>query len=90
MPKRAVRVTARGIVQGVFFRASMADFARGSRVSGWVRNRVDGSVEALLEGEEDDVSVVIEWARTGPPRARVDTLTVEEAEFRNLKGFRVD
>ena len=65
----------RGIVQGVLFRASMRDVARANRVDGWVRNRPDGAVEALLEGEEIDVKRVLDWSERGPSRARVDSVT---------------
>jgi acylphosphatase len=86
---KAFRVVIRGIVQGVLFRASMSEVARRNGVAGWVRNRVDGSVEAHIEGDEDAVRRVIEWARHGPPRARVDSVTVLPSRVRNMKGFRI-
>jgi len=79
-----------GLVHGVFFRASLATVASGEGVSGWVRNVPDGSVEALLEGEESSVMKVVEWARHGPPRARVDSVELDRQAPRNLKGFRID
>ena len=69
-----VRVTGR--VQGVFFRQSTVEMARPLGVSGWVRNLPDGSVEALFEGERALVERAVAWCRQGPPRARVDDLTV--------------
>ena len=80
----------RGIVQGVLFRASMRDVARANRVDGWVMNRPDGAVEALLEGEEIDIRKVLDWSEHGPRRARVDSVTVERKEkLRGLRGFRI-
>ena len=67
----AVRVRIRGLVHGVSFRANMAQRAADLGVRGWVRNLPDGSVEAFLEGDERSVNKVVEWARLGPPRARV-------------------
>jgi acylphosphatase len=90
MSRICVRLTIFGIVHGVFFRATMADVASREGVSGWVRNVPNGSVEALLEGEEAGVTKVIEWARHGPTRARVDSVRVERQQLRNMKGFRID
>src|SRR3989442_11517189 len=59
MGRVALRVVVRGIVQGVLFRASMSEVARANRVDGWVRNRPDGAVEALLEGAEIDIRKVL-------------------------------
>ena len=75
---RNVHVT--GLVQGVFFRAWAQGEARELGVSGWIRNCPDGSVEAHLAGSEDAVGRMIERLRRGPSRARIDELTVEEAE----------
>ena len=86
----AVRVRITGLVHGVFFRVSMANEAKSRGVSGWVRNATDGSVQALLEGEEERVERVIEWARRGPPRARVDNVQAERVRPRNSKGFRIE
>lgn len=80
----------RGLVHGVFFRATMARIASEYGVTGWVRNLTDGSVEAFLEGEEKSVQRLVEWARRGPPRARVDHVEVEKAAPRNLRGFRIE
>ena len=75
----ARRLTIRGRVQGVGFRYALADEARERRLSGWVRNRRDGSVEALVAGPESEVEAMIEWARRGPPSARVTEVSVEPA-----------
>jgi acylphosphatase len=74
----ARRITLRGRVQGVGFRESMVDAARALGVSGWVRNRGDGSVEALVQGEPDAVERAIAWCRRGPPVARVTEVVVAD------------
>lgn len=67
-----------GRVQGVFFRESMSRKARQMGLSGWVRNCSDGSLEALLQGDESAVAAAIEWARHGPEFARVDKIEISE------------
>jgi acylphosphatase len=70
------RVVVRGRVQGVWFRGSVAEAARGCGVDGWVRNRTDGSLEAVFEGRPDVVDRLVEYCRHGPPGAvvtRIDT-----------------
>ncbi len=85
-----VRLKVSGRVQGVFFRASMSDVAMGKGVVGWVRNNPDGSVEALLQGREESVKAVQEWARNGPPGARVDSVEVKAAKpDPSLRDFKV-
>jgi len=86
----AVHLKVKGLVHGVFFRASMARMASDYGVTGWVRNLTDGSVEAFLEGEEKSVLRLVEWARRGPPSARVDRIEVEQAAPRSLRGFRIE
>jgi acylphosphatase len=73
------RLTISGQVQGVGFRYALADEARARNLRGWVRNRRDGSVEAVVAGPEGDVEAVIAWARHGPPAAQVTRVAVEPA-----------
>jgi acylphosphatase len=75
MPIRRLRI--RGRVQGVGYRDALCQEAQRLSVAGWVRNRSDGSVEALVHGEPQAVEALIAWARTGPPAARVVGVTVE-------------
>lgn len=70
-----------GKVQGVFFRLETRHAAGGFGVVGWVRNKMDGSVEALFEGEEADVKAMLAWCQTGPPRARVKQVDVDWREY---------
>ena len=72
-------LTIRGRVQGVGFRYALADQARERHLCGWVRNRRDGCVEALVAGPAADVEALIAWAHRGPPAARVTEVTVEPA-----------
>ena len=67
----ARRLVVRGRVQGVGFRYALADVAQEAAVAGWVRNRMDGSLEALVQGDAPAVERVIAWCRRGPPAARV-------------------
>lgn len=85
----AVRVRIEGLVHGVSFRASMAQVAADFGVRGWVRNNPDGSVEAVLEGDAAKVKRVLDWAKVGPPRARVDRVEVEPRAPRNHRDFRI-
>jgi len=73
------RLLITGRVQGVGFRFAFADEARELGLRGWVRNRRDGSVEAIIVGTEEEVEAMVAWARRGPPAARVGTVSVEDA-----------
>lgn len=70
-------VVVTGKVQGVWFRAATQAAARGEGVAGWVRNLPDRSVEALLQGEQEAVSRVVDWMRHGPPGARVTDIRID-------------
>ena len=70
-----------GRVQGVFFRVETRRAARQFGVTGWVRNKRDGSVEAVAEGTETDVQSLIQWCHTGPPNARVDDVKISRQEY---------
>jgi acylphosphatase len=74
---KALRLVVHGRVQGVFFRDSMRREAQRLGVSGWVRNRSDGAVEAVVQGEAAAVDAIVRWAHRGPEHARVDRVEIE-------------
>jgi acylphosphatase len=78
-----------GVVQGVFFRDGCAREARRHGVTGWVRNRADGRVEAWLQGDPKAVEKLVRWCRQGPPRARVESVEVIEERPTAVEGFRI-
>jgi acylphosphatase len=83
------RVVVLGRVQGVYFRDTCRRAAADASVAGWVRNLSDGTVEAVFEGEPDGVRRMVDWAHTGPVRARVDSVEVFDEEPEGLSGFRL-
>ncbi|MEA2450149.1 MAG: acylphosphatase [Thermoleophilaceae bacterium] len=82
-------VIVHGNVQGVFFRDSTEKEAESRGLAGWVRNREDGSVEAVFEGDPDAVEALVEFCRSGPSKADVDDVEVFEEEPEGLSGFSV-
>jgi acylphosphatase len=86
---RRVHVSIEGRVQGVFFRASCVERARELGLAGWVRNALDGRVEAEFEGEPEAIERMLTWCREGPPHAHVDRVDVREAPLTGEEGFRV-
>ena len=71
MAKTRLHVVVEGIVQGVFFRARTREEASSLGLSGWVRNCLDGRVEAVFEGEKDKVEKILKWCKKGPQGATV-------------------
>jgi acylphosphatase len=78
-----------GFVQGVGFRFAVERAARSHGVSGWVRNRRDGAVEAVFEGEREDVEALVGFCRRGPRGAEVERVEVVEESPEGLAGFDV-
>lgn len=76
-----------GRVQGVFYRSWSVETARAFGLSGWVRNRRDGSVEMLIAGPETAVEAMIARCREGPPAARVERIHVTESDEAPPRGF---
>lgn len=83
------RVVVHGRVQGVWFRESVRRLAERHAVTGWVRNRSDGAVEAVLEGTEGGVARLVEFCGIGPSGAHVDRVEVETEPPEGLAGFRI-
>lgn len=85
--ERIVRIRVHGKVQGVWYRAWTGEEASELGLDGWVRNRSDGTVEAILAGSNADVIRMLELCRVGPPLARVDRIDVEEHDTPPPTGF---
>jgi acylphosphatase len=83
------RVVVSGRVQGVFFRDSVRRHALDRGLAGWVCNRDDGKVEAVFEGEPDDVEALIAFCRSGPGDAEVEGAEVSDEEPTGEQGFSV-
>jgi acylphosphatase len=83
------RVVVQGHVQGVFFRETTKRRALAMGAAGWVRNRADGTVEAVFEGERDAVDALVAYVREGPRGARVDWADVAAEEPEGLRGFEI-
>jgi acylphosphatase len=85
----ARRAVISGRVQGVGFRYFAERAARDAGVSGWVRNRSDGTVETVVEGEADAIARYLERLRAGPGGSRVTSLVEEEASFEGYVSFEI-
>ena len=86
--KARAHVFVSGRVQGVFFRSETQDEARRLGLTGWVRNRADGRVEAVFEGEKENVEEIIEFCRKGPLGAIVTKVDVTWEDYTGqFKGF---
>ncbi len=81
MPQARARIVVSGRVQGVFFRYTMCREAEQRQVNGWVRNRCDGLVEAVVEGDKEKVEDLISWCHQGPPEAAVRNVDVGWQEW---------
>ena len=81
MAKQRVRLFVKGKVQGVFFRQALKVTAKKNNVTGWVRNLKDGRVEALLEGDDVDVSTLVEWCHAGSANARVEDIDIKNEKY---------
>ena len=81
MSLKQVPLFVRGRVQGVYFRASAQREGRRLGLTGWVKNRADGAVEVLAEGEEEEIKELIGWVHRGPGAARVDSVDVRWRSF---------
>ncbi|MDW7671616.1 MAG: acylphosphatase [Bacillota bacterium] len=86
----AVLVRITGVVQGVSFRYHIKEKASAFHLKGWVRNRIDGSVEVFFQGSDDAVQKVVDWCHTGPPMAAVESVEISPMmPDQLLSGFRV-
>ena len=83
MSNQRIRIFVTGKVQGVFFRQALKVMAKKNDVFGWVKNLKDGRVEAVLEGDEEKVSRLVEWAHGGPANARVKDVEIHNEKWIN-------
>ena len=89
MSDTRAHVFVTGRVQGVSYRANTRDAARDAGVDGWVKNLDDGRVEAVFEGEEENVERLVEWCHEGSPAADVESVDVEYGDPEEVSGFEV-
>ena len=88
--KSKIHVIISGRVQGVWFRANTKDKAEQLGIGGWVRNTTDGNVEAVFEGDEENIKEMLEWCHHGPPSAKVENVEVEKQTPSNgFDGFSI-
>ena len=80
-------IVVQGQVQGVFYRQAAEDAANEIGVAGWVRNRDDGSVEMVVEGDDDAVDRMVAWAREGSSQAQVTSVDVSDTEPQGRRSF---
>lgn len=83
MAQKRIHLLIRGRVTGVYFRASAVREAKRLGLTGWVKNKPDGTVELVAEGEEDQVKDLLAWAQHGPSTARVDRV---DTRWRSYTG----
>ena len=86
---KSYQLRIKGRVQGVFYRASMRDKARELGITGFVKNMDDGSVYAEIEGNEEILNKIIEWANSGPTGAKVEEVKVIEQSNKVFKEFEI-
>ena len=86
---KTVRLTIKGKVQGVFYRATAKDIADQFGIKGWVRNLPNNNVEITATATEELLQKFIDWCKQGPPRAKVDDVIVEELNLEEFNGFRI-
>ncbi len=84
-----VHLLIKGEVQGVFYRATAKEIADKLRVTGWIKNKWDGNVEALATGDEESLQKFIEWCRQGPKKAEVTDVIVTKKEETTFNNFSV-
>jgi acylphosphatase len=81
MSKVRAQLKITGRVQGVFYRQSTMETANRLGLTGWAKNCLDGSVEAIFEGEKAAIDQAVEWCKQGPPAARVKDVTVDWQDY---------
>ena len=86
---KTIRLTIKGRVQGVFYRATAKDVADQLGVKGWIKNLSDKNVEIRATASEELLQKLIDWCKQGPPKARVEEVIAEELSLEEFNGFRI-
>ena len=86
---KTIRLTVKGKVQGVFYRASAKNIADQLAITGWIKNLPDRNVEISATSSEELLQQFIDWCRQGPPRAVVEEVIIEDLQFETFTGFRI-
>ncbi len=84
-----VHLLISGKVQGVFFRDSSRKVAQSLNITGWIKNRRDEKVEAMISGDEDDIKAFVDWCKSGPDRAEVEEVIVSQKAPASFKKFEI-
>ncbi|HSN10183.1 MAG TPA: acylphosphatase [Hanamia sp.] len=84
-----VHLLISGKVQGVFFRDSSKKIAQRLNITGWIKNRQDDKVEAMISGEEKNLNAFIDWCKSGPERAKVEEVIVSTKEKIYFEKFEI-
>lgn len=87
---KTIRLTIKGKVQGVFYRATAKEVADDLGIKGWVRNLPDRNVEIRATGSEELLQKFIDWCKQGPPKARVDEVIIEELDLQEFTDFGIN
>lgn len=85
----AVHLLIKGRVQGVFYRASAKEMAEHLHLTGWIKNTKEGEVEAVVNGNDNQVLQFVDWCRQGPPKAQVTDVVVSPATASSFPDFRI-
>ena len=86
---KRISILVSGKVQGVFFRDSAGKVAQNFNITGWIKNRQDGKVEAMISGEEKNVKAFVDWCKSGPERSKVEEVIVSSKEKTSFEKFEI-
>ncbi|MCU7551450.1 acylphosphatase [Chitinophagaceae bacterium LB-8] len=84
-----IHLIIKGIVQGVFYRATARDEAEKLGLTGWIKNTPEGYVEAVVNGRQDDIDRYIAWCWKGPSRAKVESVETKVLQEERFDGFQI-
>ena len=87
--KKSVRLMITGAVQGVFFRQFIKQHADKNKIVGFIRNLEDGKVEIFIEGDKENVDIMVELTKRGPPHSQIRDIEEKEEHFQDFKEFKI-